>query len=550
MIGFGTLVDGMDRYTKMARNSTTHLISLLKRISLVLVMAVFVWVCWPPAAQQTATSPVTAEALETTTTTKTTVKYVLKVFPSAIYMPGTRPMDVGKPLTGMRKVADQFERLYPDTHIEFINVPNVREWLVTQLAAGTAPDILHVNVGEVWQDVQKGWYVALDPYLEQPNPFIPPGQPGSKQWWDVFKYQTISRGKAGPDGKTYCICIDMVESGIFYNKTVFRKLGLSEPRTWTEFTAVQARLKQAGYTPMIGGTIHFADWGLDLIFDQFYHQVISGIDLREDSTRGSYMKNYLDWDEICFLHEQGYFTAQDARWREVWRILKQWRGYYNKNLTSPDLLQLFLTQKGAMLWELSTIVNKLARDAELNFEWGVFYPPPVDSQSSALADGHPMCAIGGAAIQLVVTNSAFKDTGDPATSERLRRCIAFLQYLTTPAADDQVVNELTCFLPNVKGVNYHPALAPFDGFLRKRYTTTKWLYTFDLRFSDILFRLLDLYLNDGIDEPGFLKALDRNISAACQSARQRHGYDRAALQAGWNKLAPLRAADERVAHVH
>ena len=34
--------------------------------------------------------------------------------------------------------------------------------------------------------------------------------PGYDQWWDMFKYQAISRGKAAPDNLNYCLSFYMV----------------------------------------------------------------------------------------------------------------------------------------------------------------------------------------------------------------------------------------------------------------------------------------------------------------------------------------------------
>ncbi len=154
-------------------------------------------------------------------------KYMIHVAPG-VYMPGRRPSDVGEPLQAFSKVAREFEDKFPDTRIDFTEAPvGDREYLITQLAAGQAPEVINVNVGDVWQDVQKGWYFPFDSYLQKPNPFIRAGQPGSAQWWDQFKYQAISRSKTAPDGKYYCITYDMVETGIFYNKEVFKRLGFS-----------------------------------------------------------------------------------------------------------------------------------------------------------------------------------------------------------------------------------------------------------------------------------------------------------------------------------
>ena len=55
----------------------------------------------------------------------------------------------------------------------------------------------------------------------------------------------------------------------------------------------------------------------------------------------------------------------------------------------------------------------------------------------------------------------------------------------------------SCLIPNIVGVTPRPELKDFVDILERRYTTTKWIFSFDLRFSDILERMLSLYLTDG-----------------------------------------------------
>ena len=510
-----------------------------KYILLAMILAVGVWALWPPGSQEDGSIRLGARrpASEAGAAGR---KYHLRMAPG-LYLPGTMPGNVGKPLTGLLDVAEKFEELYPDTYVEFVGTPAVREWLVTQLAAGMAPDILNVNVEDVWQDVQKGWYVPLDAYLDKPSPFVKPGEPGSRQWWDAFKYEAITRGKAAPDGKSYCISYDMVETGIFYNQDIFDRLGLKPPRDWVEFLDMQARLREAGYVPLLVPMVSASDWGVDLVFDQLYDPILPGIDLVKDPVREPYLEGYLDWDEICFLYGKGFFTRKDPRWVEVWRIIKEWRQHWNKDLTTADMMRLFITEKGAMYWSASWTVQQLARDPDIPFRWGVFYPPPIPASCSPYADGHPMCVIGGSAMQYVVTNTAFSDTGDPATSERLKRAIAFLQFLTLPENTDRVVNEVLSMLPNVKGVEPHKELIPFDEFLRRRYTTTKWSYTFDMRFNEILIRMLDLYLNGGIDDDEYLAWTERNLDFAVKTTVRRKKVDFTAIQRAWDAMAPARA---------
>jgi raffinose/stachyose/melibiose transport system substrate-binding protein len=471
------------------------------------------------------------------------VKYVLRFNPGGLYLPGVIPENSDKPIEGFAKVGEAFEKLYPDTRIEFVGVPgDVREWLVTQLSSGAAPDVIQINVEDVWQDIQKNWYLQLDPYLDQPNPFAAKGQPGSEKWWDVFKYPIPTRGTMAPDDHMYCIVLDMIETGIYYNKTLFNTLGISEPKDWNEFLDIQKKIKAAGITPLLTDRQNIADWGVDLTFDQLYGELRDLLDLNYDPARGEYLHGYLDWDEVIFLHSKGFFTPRDPRWRELWRIIKAWRPYMNKELNPNglDFMKEFVTQKGAMFWNHSMGVKRLVSDPNLAFDWGIFYLPPIPQSYSRFARGQEQCVIGGSAMQYSVTNHAWSDTGDPKTSERLKRTIAFLQYLTTPKNCDTVVNEQVALLPNIKGVEPHPELLPFDRILQRHYSMTKWFFTFDLQFDQVLLRMLELYLNDGVDDARFVDIIEKDLQRSIKRTIERKDIDVSHFQKVWDERREMR----------
>ncbi|MBT4978465.1 MAG: extracellular solute-binding protein [Gemmatimonadetes bacterium] len=521
-----------------------------KYLPLIAFLLLSVWLLWPPAEETTNAGASTKHPEQ--------AQYVIKFAAGWAYLPDTHPFGIGKPLQGLKNVIRDFEARFPDTRIEVLTVPGVREYLVTQLGSGEAPDILNVNVENVWTDVQKGWYVPLDPFLEQANPFVveqgDATKPGYKQWWDMFRYQAISRGKAAPDGLNYCLTFDMVETGIYYNKTLFAKLGLAVPETWEEFIAVmekiQAHRRDDGTetVPLLVNIGAFNDWTTDLFFDQLYYDLLPGIDLVQDPTREPYLDGYLDWDELAFLHQKGFFSARDPRYREVWQKMRELKRYTNKNLMTDDLIREFVTQRGAMIWTASPMSYRLSGDKSLGFDWGVFYMPSFTRTTSPYASGQAMCVIGGAATQLEVSNSAIADT-DPslpmrermAQSQRLKRVIEFLQFICLPENNAQIVNEYPALLPNIIGVETLPILQPFAEILDRRYTTTKWIFTFDLRFSEIQQRMLELYLTDGIDLDSFLHWQEQNIDAAVANMLKRKMPDMQRLEERWQALAPVRA---------
>ena len=194
-----------------------------------------------------------------------------------------------------------------------------------------------------------------------------------------------------------------------------------------------------------------------------------------------------------------------------------------------------------MLWGHSMNVNRLVNDPDRKFDWGIFYLPPITSSYSRFARGKEQAVIGGSAMQYNVTNSSYKDTGNPATSERLKRVVAFLQFLTVPRNCDRVVNEQVALLPNIRGVEPHDVLRPFDKFLQQHYSMTKWIFTFDNQFNEVMIRMLELHLNDGIDQAELMRLLERDIKRTSEQIIRRKNLDLSRFEKVWQERVPMRA---------
>ncbi|MEA2735261.1 MAG: raffinose/stachyose/melibiose transport system substrate-binding protein, partial [Humisphaera sp.] len=120
-----------------------------RHVILCVIIVLGVWALLPPRdaskAARIGSDPTRNKELPPT------VKYVLRVNPGPLYLPGIVPENSTKPIQGMQKVAEAFEKIHPDTRIEFLGVTGeAREWVVTQLTSGQAPDILQTNVEDVW----------------------------------------------------------------------------------------------------------------------------------------------------------------------------------------------------------------------------------------------------------------------------------------------------------------------------------------------------------------------------------------------------------------
>ena len=446
------------------------------------------------------------------------------------YTPGLIPQGIGEPVKVARDLADEWETQHPGKKIKYQLLVNTGssegEWLKTQLLGGIAPEIVSLNAETIWQDTDKGWYVPLDEFIERPNPYVP----GNEHWIDIFINQALAGAKRAPDGKLYCIPIDIVETGFFYNKTLLAGLGIREmPETWQGMLAMFDKVAQAGITPMISGMTIASDWGQDIIFEMLYHDILPDMDLipsRADAE--GYLGHYLEASEAGFLYTKGFFTRRDPRWREMNRLLRQWRQYWGKELKSGDPNRLFLTGRVATFWNGSWFIRRMAADPYIDFDWGISYIPTITRETSPYGSGTPATVIGGAAIQLHVTNSAW-------INDNLEDCIDFLMYISAPQNIERLASEALVFIPNVRGAKMDERLAPFNEIFQRQYCAIKWLESMDGKHKKYWRRMLDFFLNDGVELEEFLAMLESNFDGWVSNHAGDAGWDFEPMERAWQQ---------------
>jgi raffinose/stachyose/melibiose transport system substrate-binding protein len=447
-----------------------------------------------------------------------------------LYNPGVK-LPFGEPLQLSQTIADEYTKLHPDINVKFVQQVQISgaqdgEWLKTQLIGGIAPDIIHQNAEVAWSDVSKGWFIPLDEYLEKPNPYIK----DNKRWMDSFINHALVNAKRAPDGKLYCVSIDVVETAIYYNKTMFAELDLSVPETWAEFIQLQQTLKDNGITPLPSAQNLVSDWGQDIIFDMLYYDIIDKLDVEPSlETQQDYLAHYLTPKEVAFLFGKGYFTRNDSRWVEMHRILKEWRKYWAKELKNTDTSRLFLTQRVAMVWDGSWFSRRLLLDPFIDFDWGIFYLPKITKATSRFGSGAEASVIGGASIQLHVTNSA-------KIYDHLEQVIDFMMFYTAPQNLERVLNETMMFLPNIKGIKVPEELSPIHDIFQRRYCSIKWLESFDSRYKSYWRRMLDLFLNDGLTLDEYLETLEGNFQNFIDDKKSKQNWDFTEYEKRWKEI--------------
>ena len=340
-------------------------------------------------------------------------------------------------------ISDEYMEANPGATIEIIRKPSnlaSHEWIVTQQAGGTIPHIVWTHSFWTQDEIDKNWWIPLDPFFEQPNPYVAAGDPGSERWLDQF-YEIPTEAKRGPDGKHYVIPIDLVTTFFFYNKTIFGEAGLQAPTTYGEWIEVQEALL-----------------GMDMIPNarlNWYESQIGAMVYGGKEEAINVDGGVASLEEVACAIQSGLYRASDPEYGDWFRLVKQLIPYLAPDWAAEgtDFNRKFLNKEVAVYEDGSWRFGRLKADPLVDFEWGSFYAPTVTEADSAFATGQPAPPIGGAtAAQWAMSTKTEKDGLVPLA-------IDFLRYVTAPQNAGRMIEEGGQFLPNIKGVEVNPDLA-------------------------------------------------------------------------------------------
>ena len=390
-----------------------------------------------------------------------------------------------------REVAQAYQDAHPGVTVEF--VPEIttgyEEWLVTQMSGGTAPEIVWYQRGYIARDYEKGWFVNLDPYLDQPNAYID----GNQKWKDAFQGPVIASGTA-PDGHIYMITGDIVGTGLFYNKSMFDELGLAVPTTWAEFAEAQQAIKDAGHIPLsismdlAGGVQLYGSWSTRIVQDVLYDHKMADLNEGKPVERTWKPGENLPPPKMVRAIRDGKYGAEDAEWKEMLSVLQGWSAYWPDGFwaTPPDdVYRLWAEGQAGMAW-LGSWMNKPVRnDPLVTFEWGIFPKIPTITQESSQFGGldFPAMAGVGGVFQYAIGSGSEERRG-------LGETIEWMRFITAPTNLIALLNDHGGFAPGTVDTNgADPSLSvytemmvnfgteriePFDSMLTREFVDMMW----------------------------------------------------------------------------
>lgn len=147
--------------------------------------------------------------------------------------------DSGDGLTPYNQAIEAFKKANPGIEIKVEPVTDSDYYgsLLTQVAAGKAPDLIFIGDDEVANFVKKGAYEDLTPYISGTT------VPGVKLDTAAFLPNVLQPGQQS--GKQYLLPKDFSPVGLYYNKALFKAAGVAEPTenwTWDDFKNAAQKL--------------------------------------------------------------------------------------------------------------------------------------------------------------------------------------------------------------------------------------------------------------------------------------------------------------------
>ncbi len=258
-----------------------------------------------------------------------------------------------------------FEAANPGIDVEFRPTPNTdySTALSTKLQAGTAGDLIMVEPFDFRLQMYLDGDLANLTDLE-----------GMENFSDTAK----SAWSTDDRTEFFGVPLAAVLHGWIYNADIFEELGLSEPTTAAEFTALLEAVKEDGrYTPIAMGTSQ------DFVPGLLGFQLIGPNYWKGENGRAAVIDGSLSFDDPAFV--------------DIWKELASWgphlvQGY--QGVSYPDMQNLFTLGTSAVYpagsWEIP-IFNSAVDGA---FKMGAFIPPAVDANGECFFNDHMDMGIG------------------------------------------------------------------------------------------------------------------------------------------------------------
>lgn len=304
----------------------------------------------------------------------------------------------------------EFESQNPKVKIKVSSAINddYKQKINVLLGSSNPPDIFFAWSGEYANKfVRSGKVLDLTKYTKAGTEL------GDQIFTSQFGPYTFER-------KVYGVPIVMDGKAFFYNKEIFKKLGVNEPKTWNEFMTVLKKIKQGGYIPIAFG--NQSNWAVGHYLTTLNQRMVDPAVLKKDYNRST-----------------GEFT--DPSYVTALEKMIELEPYFTKEpnaVTDDSAINAFVNGKAAIYYNQ---FNQIPYIKPAKFDWGWFNFPAIED-----GKGDPQ-ELTGASQGFMVS----------AKTKNPDMAIKFLNFLTSKTIAEKMVKETGMVSSTIDAVNKNSA---------------------------------------------------------------------------------------------
>lgn len=434
-------------------------------------------------------------------------------------------------LRAAQDLADEFTKMYPNVTIEWVRDKGAfgdwAQWLITQIAAETPPHITFMQ-GSTYSD--RGWFITLDEYLDQPNMFVE----DNTKWKDLFpNYLWNSYMTSDANGNVVAIPVTLypgAATAYFYNKDIFEEVGVEVPSNWEEFIEVSEKITEAGYVavgPWMQNKVPCVNcWDIQFSLGPTFAKAMQ--EQWDYDGDGIMSQNEL----VRAQYEGVFYASNNPAVMEIYgQVKRKYQNVLQQGAANTDYETLWKEGKVAMMEDGVSRMIQENSNTERTFEYGLFVAPVADSTTSEYAVDidfetgpyqPPVCN------SFNIVKAAVE--GKPGEEEA---AVRFLQWITTPDNNSQLILEAHGqSLGAVKGCQIPPELNEWFQQEFPRTPQAQWTLGPTLESTNLMSRYLEMWVWDYISDEEFIEKYDKALYQGIQDQIRGQGID----TTGWTKF--------------
>ena len=406
-------------------------------------------------------------------------------------------------------IADKFTEMFPNITIEWDRTKgdDWSYWMTTQLASDSAPDICFLQ-GSQYAD--RGWFVPLNDYLEQPNVF----EPDNQVWKEMFP-DYVWENYLCTDAANNIVAVPLTlypgtATAYYYNKEIFEELQLEIPTEWKDFVDICKKINAAGYIAVApwkdNKKVQTGLWDIQFSLGPTFSYALK--DQWDLDGSGSMSQN-----ELLRAAYKGVFDlSADSGGMVMYDLIKEkYTEILQVGAAGTDYEPLWNEGKVAMiedgLWRLPTENANTQRD----FEYGMF-PVPVATTATTDKAADVEYKKGAYNPPIHESYQIVKSTVERKGEGALEVCVRFLQWLTSSDNVNLLIQEgRGAFIGAVKGTIVPSVLNEWLQNDFARLPTSQWIMwpTADsyMRMS----KYLEMYVREMITQEMFIEGYNNEL---------------------------------------